>query len=595
MKTIRRICMITMIFIMVMVPVTLASTDKLQFPDAYTQKSGNSKLDNSLNDIVANPSNSNYLTNRYNANDGDYSVKIIIDLGEYKQEYIDTLKANGAEIQISDENLVQALVPVSKLDTIANLPFVDNVREPSVYTTSSVTSEGVNTINASKLQDIGYNGSGVKVGIVDLGFKDYGSKLGTELPSNVVTKSFRDDGIEANIVHGTAVAEVVHDVAPGAQLFLTNFGTDLELNQSINWLISQNVSIISMSAGKPIGPKDGTDYADKIINRAADSGIFWVNSAGNDAESHWSGNFSDPNNDKILNFSDTDQTEDIYTIQGWPIVILLDWNDWPKSDQDYDLVLLDENNKILASSSATQNGTQPPYESILYFAKYTGIYQVEIVKYNATEDTKFHLYIEGAKVRYTVPSGSISIPTTDSSFMVGATSWYDDSLEYYSSQGPTDDGRIKPDITAPSNVTNSIYELFAGTSASAPHVAGAAALLLQKNPGLDRIQLRNAIEYGAKDLGIAGKDNQFGIGRVDVYKSANITSNVTHVVGDINGDLIVTARDALLYLRYAVGQDISPYVIDITDDVTCDNVITAADALKVLRKAVGQNVNLICN
>jgi hypothetical protein len=64
--------------------------------------------------------------------------------------------------------------------------------------------------------------------------------------------------------------------------------------------------------------------------------------------------------------------------------------------------------------------------------------------------------------------------------------------------------------------------------------------------------------------------------------------------GDINGDGQRTAADALLYLRYAVGQDISPYHIYASDDVTCDGFIHADDALKMLRKAVGQDVDLDC-
>ena len=64
--------------------------------------------------------------------------------------------------------------------------------------------------------------------------------------------------------------------------------------------------------------------------------------------------------------------------------------------------------------------------------------------------------------------------------------------------------------------------------------------------------------------------------------------------GDANKDGNITVADALLYLRYAVGQDISPYHIDTSDDVTCDGKITVADALLVLRKSVGQNVNLQC-
>jgi hypothetical protein len=66
------------------------------------------------------------------------------------------------------------------------------------------------------------------------------------------------------------------------------------------------------------------------------------------------------------------------------------------------------------------------------------------------------------------------------------------------------------------------------------------------------------------------------------------------IIGDINGDETVTVADALLYLRYSVGQDISPYYMDNSDDVTCDGTVTVADALLVLRKSVGQDVNLQC-
>ena len=66
-------------------------------------------------------------------------------------------------------------------------------------------------------------------------------------------------------------------------------------------------------------------------------------------------------------------------------------------------------------------------------------------------------------------------------------------------------------------------------------------------------------------------------GSVEVYK---------RIKGDANDDGRITAGDALLYLRYAVGQDISPYHLDSSDDVTGDGRITASDALKVLKMAI---------
>lgn len=68
----------------------------------------------------------------------------------------------------------------------------------------------------------------------------------------------------------------------------------------------------------------------------------------------------------------------------------------------------------------------------------------------------------------------------------------------------------------------------------------------------------------------------------------------TDIRGDVNSDGSITASDALLYLRYAVGQDISPYHIDESYDVTCDGNIFADDALLVLRRAVNQPVDLDC-
>ena len=71
----------------------------------------------------------------------------------------------------------------------------------------------------------------------------------------------------------------------------------------------------------------------------------------------------------------------------------------------------------------------------------------------------------------------------------------------------------------------------------------------------------------------------------------------TRLKGDADDNGLITVSDALLYLRYSVGQNISPYhLFPVVDDVTCEKpgMITVADALKVLRKAVGQNVDLNC-
>ena len=67
------------------------------------------------------------------------------------------------------------------------------------------------------------------------------------------------------------------------------------------------------------------------------------------------------------------------------------------------------------------------------------------------------------------------------SFTVGARDWQGDAAADYSSQGPTEDGRLKPDVVAPASTAVWPGVAMVGTSASAPHAAGAAALLMQRD------------------------------------------------------------------------------------------------------------------
>jgi len=55
-----------------------------------------------------------------------------------------------------------------------------------------------------------------------------------------------------------------------------------------------------------------------------------------------------------------------------------------------------------------------------------------------------------------------------------------------------------------------------GTSMATPHVAGAAALLLEENPSLTPAQVKEVLEQNADDLGVAGWDNVYGWGKINI-------------------------------------------------------------------------------
>ncbi len=117
---------------------------------------------------------------------------------------------------------------------------------------------------------------------------------------------------------------------------------------------------------------------------------------------------------------------------------------------------------------------------------------------------------------------------------VGALNSNDDSMTYFSSWGPTDDGRLKPDICGPGcqsngdlGVTSTIginqYTTFCGTSMAAPTVCGLSALILQEFRNLHPAEplprnstLKILLAHNAVDLGNPGPDYKFGYGSVRV-------------------------------------------------------------------------------
>ena len=424
---------------------------------------------------------------------------------------LSSLGVSRATIETTS-NLVKAIVSMSQLaDLAGRVSGVSFIRPPYAPFPMATSSQGVAAVGADAFHAAGLDGSGVKVAVIDLGFAGLSqAQANGDLPYSIQQNDLTGTGLTSGITHGTAVAEVVHDVAPAAELHLIKIADEVDLDAAVTYCLSRGIDIINHSLGwYNTNFYDGTGTIADMARRAISGGILWVNAAGNEAENHWEGIFSDGNSDGWL-----DQEVTLYATAGSQIVLFLTWNEWPQASTDYDLYLYDPTSSLIASSTKYQTGTEEPTESIQISAPTSGAYTVRIQGSGYRSLELFSLYHSVAPV---VASSSILAPANVAEVVaVGAIDharYTTGPQESYSSQGPTNDGRTKPDLCAPDKISTgtSPYTTFYGTSGAAPHAAGVAALLLDQNQSLSGSALRAHLLSQTVAM---GSPNAYGNGRL---------------------------------------------------------------------------------
>jgi len=211
----------------------------------------------------------------------------------------------------------------------------------------------------------------------------------------------------------------------------------------------------------------------------------------------------------------------------------------------------------------------------------------------------------------------VPFSSTSGIMAIGGTAYMSNGVYTFSSRGPAKwdhvapwhdwpynpgTGLTKPDVTAPGTNVNSLTipagysgDSWSGTSMSCPHVAGVAALMLEKNPSLSPTTINRILEETAHDLGTAGKDNTFGSGIVDAYDavvavSMDQVANLiqTGYVGDPSGDGVLDPGESNVQLLFELTNN-SP-VVDATG-VTAD-LIVRPNAHVTLTDSEGSYANI---
>jgi serine protease AprX len=332
-------------------------------------------------------------------------------------------------------NVISAEVEADNINTITEHPDVEKVwlnrqiKYIKSLSNPSIADYGDEKIDAQQVWDLGYDGTGITIAILDSGIDDTHPDLdgGKVIAAKDFTNENTTDDLFGHGTHVSGIAAGEHNtstnvsgVAPGASLInakvLAQDGSSSEdwAISGLEWSMEQNADIISMSFGDWQGDGTGRDPLSMAVTNTVNAGHVVVVAAGNEG----------PGEATI----------------GYPAIV----------------------------------------------------------------------------------TDAIAVAASDDN----------DKITNFSSRGPTGDGRVGIDLAAPgvdivsANAmweTDDYYTTMNGSSMACPHVAGAAALLLDAYPDLSPEDVKQALMNGADDIG--NDILEQGAGRLDVAKAYYALTN----------------------------------------------------------------------
>jgi hypothetical protein len=417
----------------------------------------------------------------------------------------------------------------------------------------SVTSQGDWTHLAGITRtNYGIDGTGIKVGVISDSCDNYTTAIGTgDLPASF-TYLPGLSGIPGS-GEGTAMSEIVHALAPGAQIvFASADGGEAAFADSILLLRSNGCQIIVDDEVYTAENPFQDDVVAQAVDQVVTNGALYLSAAGNygnyayGTSSTWEGDFADGGANSVIpggtvhsfeyesesyNYDVVENTSDGATTA--PIELF--WSDEAHtSSNDYDLYILNSTGtSVVAASTDVQDGSQPPYESVSSVATAD---QIVIFKTTAAaprylrlkasaENTILVIGTGGGTSGHNATASCIGVAATPAVAPFNAEYPYgpfpdafnnDDVTESFSCDGPrkhfyNPDGSeitpgnlsstggaeiYNPDIAAADGVSTSLsaFTPFYGTSAAAPHAAAIAALVWCAQPSFNNADVRAILE-----------------------------------------------------------------------------------------------------
>jgi Subtilase family/Secretion system C-terminal sorting domain/Bacterial pre-peptidase C-terminal domain len=444
-------------------------------------------------------------------------------------------------------------IKVKNLELLASNNNVGKIRfvEQPQLSTGSVVTEGDSVHQTKTVRDTyGYNGTGIKIGVISNGVDSRSSSQATgDLPLDGVGLTVLSNTYGGD--EGTAMLEIIHDLVPGAELYFHDLGGDVNsFMAAIDNLVDAGVDIICDDVSWTNQPyfEDGiiAQHINSLLNA---NDILYLSPAGNSGISHYQGQFKRLSGTTGQHdFSNgTSQTPYLYfnLPVGGNVTITLQWEDkFGQSGNDYDLYLYSySDNRFVAQSLNYQNGSGNPSETINYTAVSEGDYAIVVNKYSGRRKILETFIYMDAGFYYSNNISAVDAiyghAALDSVITVGAVNYASpDTIEYFSSLGPStikypnNTIRNKPDLVAVDGTLitgaggfgagSDLVSRFYGTSASVAHVAGVLAQVWSHPDVSSGSQAKQYVINYSDDEGQTGFDNTFGYGLVN---SLNVYQN----------------------------------------------------------------------
>ena len=421
-------------------------------------------------------------------------------------------------------------------------------------------------IGTTVAHNYGLDGSGIIVSVIDTGVDfTHPDLLGLGLEGKVIGGyDFidNDETPEDSNGHGTQVAGIIASngelkgIAPNSKILAYRVSEDGEsvssnlIIKAIEKSIEDNANIINIS----LGINQTNTKLDQVVTKAVQNNIFVVTAAGNfGPESSTIGSpainpdvittgatFNDVSSSLVSTFKIKEQQFNIFPMVGTqpleePITAQIIFGKYGRAqdisaiDVEGSILLVergsDIEDEIVFFSDKERNASDSGAKAIVVYNSEPGIFFGELIHefvdedYNPTIPTLSMSREDGLVIKQMLQSHTEGILDVF---------YHPDFVAFFSSRGPVSPFYMKPDIVAPGafiNTTNSggNYKIVSGTSFAAPHIAGTAALVLQKNPQLTPNELKSIL-MTTSDIISNEYDERFpveiaGSGRINVAKA----------------------------------------------------------------------------